>query len=151
MSLDALNAAFLGLPQRPWPEMVAPLVRLGVLAEGVLDTVTVLVWFVALIGNTDMHWANLSFQPASDRFALAPAYDMLPMGYAPFAGRELVPFTPFNLRLPLPDERDSWQAAAGAALASWRSYSCDVRASRAMRAQAAAKAGTLERAMRVLG
>jgi hypothetical protein len=51
------------------------------------------VWhFGKLIANTDMHEGNLSFRPG---LALAPAYDMLPMLYAPEHG-ELPPreFTP---------------------------------------------------------
>jgi hypothetical protein len=43
--------------------------------------------FGSLIGNTDMHAGNLSFvgdhgQP----YALSPAYDMLPMAFAPTSG-----------------------------------------------------------------
>ncbi len=37
-----------------------------------------------LIGNTDMHFGNVSFFPRErGRFSLAPIYDMLPMCYAP--------------------------------------------------------------------
>lgn len=40
--------------------------------------------FGILIGNTDMHFGNVSFFPKkTDRFSLAPIYDMLPMCYAP--------------------------------------------------------------------
>ena len=37
-----------------------------------------------MIGNTDMHAGNLSFIAEQGRpYSLAPAYDMLPMGFAP--------------------------------------------------------------------
>jgi hypothetical protein len=46
--------------------------------------------FGRLIGNTDMHYGNLSLfrqdPPAMAFFALAPVYDQLPMLYAPVAG-----------------------------------------------------------------
>ncbi len=46
--------------------------------------------FGRLIGNTDMHYGNLSFfrrdPPASASFELAPIYDQLPMLYAPVGG-----------------------------------------------------------------
>jgi hypothetical protein len=44
-----------------------------------------------LIGNTDMHHGNLSFISAHGRpYHLAPAYDMLPMGFAPKSGGGMV-------------------------------------------------------------
>lgn len=46
--------------------------------------------FGRLIGNTDMHYGNLSFfrgdPPTNASFELAPVYDQLPMLYAPVAG-----------------------------------------------------------------
>ena len=46
--------------------------------------------FGTLIGNTDMHHGNLSFVSAHGRpYALAPAYDMLPMGFQPRSGGAL--------------------------------------------------------------
>ena len=47
--------------------------------------------FGMLIGNTDMHHGNLSFISSHGRpYDLAPAYDMLPMGFAPKSGGALV-------------------------------------------------------------
>jgi hypothetical protein len=44
-----------------------------------------------LIGNTDMHHGNLSFISSHGRpYHLAPAYDILPMGFAPKSGGEIV-------------------------------------------------------------
>ena len=47
-----------------------------------------LLWaFGTLIGNTDMHAGNLSFVSDHGRpYALAPAYDMTPMAFAPRSG-----------------------------------------------------------------
>ncbi|HOI50998.1 MAG TPA: HipA domain-containing protein, partial [Azonexus sp.] len=51
-----------------------------------------LLWaFGTLIGNTDMHAGNLSFVSRHGRpYQLAPAYDVLPMSFAPRAGGALV-------------------------------------------------------------
>lgn len=55
-------------------------------------------YFGNLIGNTDQHFGNLSLAPRDisfKTFDLAPAYDMLPMMYAPKSGETIFPeFTP---------------------------------------------------------
>jgi len=84
-------------------------------------------WFGHLIGNSDMHLCNLSFR-ISPTLRLAPAYDMLPMMYAPLPGGE-VPPRAFNPRLPTPPQRDVWQVACAAALEFWRAASTDARIS----------------------
>lgn len=147
VSLEAVNAAFLGLPHLPWPELAVPLARGGWLADGALAAVRVLWWFGRLIGNTDMHLGNLSFRPHAGRLALAPAYDMLPMRYAPLGGGELAPLMPLEPPLPLPGERAQWRPAAAAALAFWQALAGDGRAGDAMRAQAQANAHRLAQAM----
>jgi len=64
---------------------------------------------------------------------LAPAYDMLPMIYAPQRGVELPPVN-FAPRLPLPAEREAWQDAATAAAQFWSRAADDVRISADFRA-----------------
>jgi hypothetical protein len=47
--------------------------------------------FGTLIGNTDMHAGNLSFLSSHGRpYSLAPAYDVLPMGFAPRSSGAIV-------------------------------------------------------------
>jgi serine/threonine protein kinase HipA of HipAB toxin-antitoxin module len=151
VSLEAVNAAFLGLPHRPWPDLAQALARGGWLAEGTLAAVQALWWFGRLIGNTDMHLGNLSFRPGGGRLALAPAYDMLPMRYAPLGGGELPPLTLIEPALPLPAERAAWRPAAAAAQAFWQALAADGRASDALRAQAQANAARLAQAVDVVG
>ena len=55
-----------------------------------VSTLYLLDAFGALIANTDRHHGNISLLLREHRWQLAPAYDMLPMLYAPVAG-ELVP------------------------------------------------------------
>lgn len=84
--------------------------------------------FGRLIGNTDMHYGNLSFVPHPEHFELAPVYDMLPMAYAPLTGGEL-PTLQFAPALPTPTEKPAWLVAHGAASAFWQSVAQDMRVS----------------------
>jgi hypothetical protein len=83
-----------------------------------------------------MHLGNLSFRVAQN-FQATPAYDMLPMMYAPLPGGE-VPPREFRPRLPSPQQRDVWLAACSIALDFWRSASTDTRISEPFRALCAA-------------
>ena len=53
-------------------------------------TLRLLEAYGVLIANTDRHYGNISLRLQDDEWVLAPAYDMLPMLYAPVGG-ELVP------------------------------------------------------------
>jgi hypothetical protein len=68
-----------------------------------------------LIGNTDMHHGKLSFISRDGRpYHLAPAYDILPMGFAPRTGGAIVnELRPASL--PEVISRDIWQEALGLA------------------------------------
>ncbi|MCA1938833.1 MAG: type II toxin-antitoxin system HipA family toxin YjjJ [Dechloromonas sp.] len=89
-SLRALDAEFVGDAAAPWPSLVARLAAAGQV-EAVAVAGAALLWaFGTLIGNTDMHAGNLSFVSRHGRpYQLAPAYDVLPMGFAPRAGGAL--------------------------------------------------------------
>lgn len=90
-SLKSLDAEFVGDATAPWPVIVARLAADGqVEQEAVADSA--LLWaFGVLIGNTDMHTGNLSFVSSHGQpYRLAPAYDMLPMGFQPRSGGGLV-------------------------------------------------------------
>jgi hypothetical protein len=76
--------------------------------------------FGQLIGNTDMHFGNLSFfAPWGGELSLAPLYDMLPMMYAPVAGDEL-PDRRFETALPAAGNLSIWKSMAEAAEGYWR-------------------------------
>jgi len=76
--------------------------------------------FGQLIGNSDMHFGNLSFFGSLGRdFSLAPIYDMLPMMYAPVAGDEL-PDRQFETALPGAGNLSIWKSMAEAAEDYWR-------------------------------
>jgi len=83
-SLRALEAEFVGDASAPWPSLVSRLVAKGHVDKTAVAGAARLWAFGTLIGNTDMHPGNLSFISRHGRpYQLAPAYDMLPMGFAP--------------------------------------------------------------------
>jgi len=131
-SLAVLDAALIGSDAADWTRICARLVGMGLLSQADALQVEHLWWFGRLIANTDMHTGNLSFSP-HETLALAPAYDMLPMFYAPLPGGEL-PTREFRAPLPLPAQRDVWNAACETAVLMWTRASKDTRISDAFRA-----------------
>lgn len=96
-------------------------------------TLRLLEAYGVLIANTDRHYGNISLLLEGDDWALAPAYDMLPMLYAPVGG-ELVarrfaeqPLQPTAATLP------EWARAQTLAHAFWSAASSDSRISAAFR------------------
>ena len=105
-SLRALDAEFVGRAHEPWPVLVQALAHSGVVQPEAAQA-TALRWaFGALIGNTDMHAGNLSFISSHGRpYQLSPAYDVLPMGFAPNRFGELnAALAPVNLLPIIPGE-----------------------------------------------
>ena len=135
-SWAALDAALFGMAGESWSKAAARM-----LADRYIDAATHAginrLWhFGRLIANSDMHEGNLSFVPGAQGkppLALAPAYDMLPMLYAPVRGVELPPRA-FAPALPLPAERDDWLAAVAAAIEFWSLAAADGRISSGFRA-----------------
>ena len=91
VSLEAVNGHLLGLASQDWRDYAAALARRGLLAAADVAMISHLWWFGRLIADSDMHLGNLSLVPHAGRFTCAPAYDMLPMAYAPLAGGEVPP------------------------------------------------------------
>jgi len=87
VSLAALDAEFVGSGNGAWPIIARRLADSGELSADAVVTAETLWAFGTLIGNTDMHSGNLSFfsEPARP-CAIAPAYDMGPMAFAPRSG-----------------------------------------------------------------
>ena len=76
--------------------------------------------FGRLIGNTDMHFGNVSFTWDTGRqLQLAPAYDMLPMRWAPV--REELSFEPLTPFVPRPEWALLFSSAREAARSFWAS------------------------------
>ena len=137
ISLASLDASFIGSGNGDWPALIQALVGLSMVSRELALEVQVLWWFGRLIANNDMHLGNLSFQlNATDdglNLCLSPAYDMLPMLYAPLSGGE-VPLRQFVVALPLPSQDMAWKTAHAAAVLFWQDASQDVRISPLFRA-----------------
>ncbi|MFM9888282.1 MAG: type II toxin-antitoxin system HipA family toxin YjjJ [Burkholderiales bacterium] len=128
VSLHALNGHLLGLSHDDWRLHAQALTQRKLLGSDDVKTIQRTWWFGRLIGNSDMHLGNLSFVPKAGELDLAPAYDMLPMAYAPLAGGE-VPPVKWTFSAPLPREAEAWKAACGAALEFWHRAMVDDRIS----------------------
>lgn len=133
ISLASLDAAFVGSGSGDWLLLIERLAELSIVPATLLFDTQVLWWFGRLIANNDMHLGNLSFQfrPKQGQKAalyLSPAYDMLPMLYAPLSGGE-VPPRQFSPALPLPHQVEAWQVAHAIATCFWESASQDERIS----------------------
>lgn len=153
-SWAACNYGWFGLAGRPWTEAAALLLARTLIGRDTARAIARSWHFGQLIANTDMHDGNLSFLPrmsaAGIPLTLAPAYDILPMLYAPQRGVELPPAN-FIPRLPLPTEREDWRVAAAAAEQFWSRAADDARISAGFRAICADNMRTVRRTARLLG
>ncbi|MBB5204946.1 serine/threonine protein kinase HipA of HipAB toxin-antitoxin module [Inhella inkyongensis] len=114
-SLGSLDDEFVGNRQAPWPAAVRQLVRARVVAQQAEEPAALLYAYGLLIGNTDMHMGNLSFFSEPGQLCqLAPAYDMLPMGFAPTPSGTLRDALP-ALQLPAEVPPRVWPQALGLA------------------------------------
>ena len=126
VSLEALHGAFEGGgAATDWPAAAEALARGELIDVAGRDVVRRLQSFGELIGNTDMHFGNLAFWlDDALPFRPTPAYDMLPMGWAPSTQGEVVERA-FAPRPPLPGVRPAWSEAAGWAMEFWRRVADD--------------------------
>jgi hypothetical protein len=117
LSLSALGAEYLGYLDS-WTKASGDLLRAGRIDAGDARRMCWLDTFGQLIGNTDRHFGNLSFfWGESEPLRLAPAYDMLPMVFAP-QGTNLVDRR-FEPRPPTAETFDVWPDAVRHAVAYW--------------------------------
>ena len=131
-SLATVDAALIGDGASDWTRVSARMAAAGRLSTDDVLRIQHLWWFGRLIANSDMHAGNLSFEPHQGVLHLAPAYDMLPMRYAPLAGGEVAPGS-YEPPVPLPTQRAVWDMSCKAALGFWRAAARDRRISEAFR------------------
>ena len=127
--LHAVHDAFVPGPRQHWAATCGALAEQRRLPAQAAAQSRALLHFGRLIGNTDMHFGNLSLRVAlpdvaAGRFTLAPCYDMLPMRWRPDAHSGelgLLPFTPEPMDLQSaarPVAALFWQRAARASALS---------------------------------
>jgi hypothetical protein len=129
VSLRGLHDAFAGPDANAWLPAAANLLANGLIDAAALRSIRLRHAFGVLIGNSDMHLGNLAFWLDDTLpLRLAPAYDMLPMLWAPVAGNA-TPRPVFAPAPPLPAEREYWSLAAGWAEDFWQRVATDSRVS----------------------
>jgi hypothetical protein len=146
VTLSVVEAALIGIGPKAWPAFLQSPAAARFFKPDVIDRVEELWWFGRFIANTDMHHGNLGLLPHGDRFELAPAYDMLPMQYAPLRGGD-VPEGDYALQdLPLPrrGSENRWQNVLNAAFSFWAEASRDKRISEPFRKLCASNGHSLE-------
>ena len=99
--LDAVHDEFVAGARQHWGATCDALARQRRLPADAAAQARALLYFGRLIGNTDMHFGNLSLfvdlpDVARGRFTLAPLYDMLPMRWRPDPGSGALDLTPFE-------------------------------------------------------
>ncbi|MGH8083521.1 MAG: type II toxin-antitoxin system HipA family toxin YjjJ [Lysobacter sp.] len=150
-SMRALDAAYAGSDPGDWSASAAALLSEGLIDENDAEHIRRLQLFGRFIGNTDMHFGNLSFHSEPDRLlvSLTPVYDMLPMHYRPGAGGA-VHDRPYDLPLPVRD-LEHWRWAAVAARTLWERAASDARIGPAFRAIAADNAARIAHLLQRFG
>nr|WP_315494419.1 type II toxin-antitoxin system HipA family toxin YjjJ [uncultured Rhodoferax sp.] len=136
VSLMVYDAEYVGAMDN-WAATANRMQQRGLLRPADARTLRLLEAFGELIANTDRHYGNISLLLDDDDWALAPAYDMLPMLYAPVGG-ELVPrnFAQRPLQ-PTAATLPEWPQALGLARSFWAAASADARISAGFRQIAA--------------
>ena len=149
VSLLSYDSEFVGQVDN-WAASAARMATRGLLSDADARTLRFLEAFGRLIANSDRHYGNVSLLVGSDSsWHLAPAYDMLPMLYAPIGG-ELVEreFDP-NLLAPTSETIDVWGEARRAARIFWDAVSNEPNLSNEFRTLAARHASQLAGSDRV--
>ena len=86
VTFDAIDNALIGA-HRNWSQSGSNLCAMGMIDGECEERIRIVETFGRFIGNTDMHFGNMSFywamQDGKVKLRLAPIYDMLPMLYAP--------------------------------------------------------------------
>jgi hypothetical protein len=123
--LAPIHKAFVGGSRQNWSASCDKLAELGHLPHQDAQTVHVLLYFGRLIGNTDMHFGNLSLavtdmaRLSKPKFSLAPCYDMLTMAYKPSEFKDELGYAQLEVpRQPLGSDT-SWQQALTMAKGFW--------------------------------
>lgn len=145
VSLAMYDAHYIGIGAQ-WAATAMQTGRAGPerLAPADIHTLCLLDAFGALIANTDRHHGNVSLLLHQHRWQLAPAYDMLPMYYAPVAGEVVERDWAGQPPRPHADTLGVWPQARALALQFWQKAAADPRISAGFRALAQANSAVVQ-------
>ena len=150
VSLGAIHRAWVAGPQQHWAVTAHSLSARGYLSADDAAKIATIREFGRLIGNTDMHFGNLSLlvddlqKLASPRFQLAPVYDMLSMAYKPGEFRDDLGYTPLPALHPPIGDAGEWGQALKMVREFWTSLADSQAVSAGMRAVASLNLKTVE-------
>jgi DNA-binding transcriptional ArsR family regulator len=134
VSLLALDGARYGRLDR-WPNCAVRLRADRLISMEDVDRIRLLEAFGQLIANTDRHFGNLGlFDRYDGQFELAPAYDMLPMLFAPM--NDQIIERSFEAPEPTAETLSVWPRAKELAESYWATISTADRISSEFRAEA---------------
>lgn len=148
VTLSSLQGALIGSRESAWPAVMRSPGANDLFRPEVVAHAEELHWFGRFIANSDMHMGNLSFRPQAAQFGPAPAYDMLPMHYAPLRGGEVpaaLEFPRADLPAPPAGRESGWQRMLQAALGFWSEAAGDRRISDGFRAICSSNLQQLQR------
>jgi hypothetical protein len=134
MSVAAASA----LAGPPWMDAANALSRSKLISADQVREIALLDAFGAQIANNDHHLHNICVFPRDNCYELAPAFDQLPMAYAPQASGSMLE-QPVKIARPGADTLDVWDEAGSLARAYWR-IAADADLTESMQAIAAAHA-----------
>lgn len=125
VALAAWHDAFVGGARRHWEATCQALVQQRRVPPDTAVQAGALLHYGRLIGNSDMHFGNLSLwvereDLAAGRGRLAPVYDMLPMRWRPDPATGSLDLSPFT-----PDPADLRSGARPVAEAFWQAVARD--------------------------
>jgi len=146
VSLEMYDAHYVGVGSQ-WAATAVQSQRAGAekLSAADVQTLCFLDAFGALIANTDRHHGNVSLLLNKHRWQLAPAYDMLPMFYAPVAGEVLARDWSAQAPKPTVHTLSVWPQARALAAEFWRSVAHDARIGDGFREIARGNVAVVER------
>jgi hypothetical protein len=128
-----------------WPSATQRMLTNGWVGGDVVAKVRERWWFGRLIGNTDMHFGNLSFfLDNALPLLLTPSYDMLPMLYRPASSGEVVA-REFQVPVPTPAILPVWRTVAAWAETYWQRVAAHAEISHDFRMIAEANLQAVER------
>jgi hypothetical protein len=150
VSLFSLHRAATGRTEGDWVSRALDLEKAGLIDAATLVRIRKLHAFAELVGSSDRGAGNLSFHWDDEGFQLAPAYDILPMHWAPGPQGELAERR-FSPELPAPASREAWLEMLPLAREFWSAVIADQRISRDFAATARAAGEVLARLAEAAG
>lgn len=150
VSLGAIHRAWVAGSQQHWAATANSLSARGYLSADDAAKIATIREFGRLIGNTDMHFGNLSLRVddlqklSSPRFQLAPVYDMLSMAYKPGQFGDDLGYTPLPAQRPPLGDLGEWGQALKMAHDFWLQLADSLGISTNMRAMSAINLKTVD-------